>query len=266
VPEPDPNPAAATAETRAERTADEGGAIIAESQPQLQPQQPPLHPQQYESAIEEPTRADGPGRANAARIGQLIENASGTAELGRMLSDNPARIVLFAGTGSGHEADQGTDHLALAAAAHAAAAGIACVVLDIGMRPSSVLTPDVRAPGLGHLISGTAAFGEVIRGDPGHGVDVIGMGRALGNPPLKRLTTAIASLARRYDKVILVADRLQDWPNRHVRPDFAVLVCDPDIDERSRRALYDSVLRRGAGKALIVRNEWASRKPERAAA
>jgi len=206
------------------------------------------------------------GQARAAPVGQWIENAPGTAELGRMLAENPARIVLFAGTGTGHEPDQGTDHLALAAAGHAAAAGRSCVVLDIGIRPSPVLTPDVRAPGLGHLISGTAPFGQVIRRDETRGVDVIGMGRALGNPPLKRLTTAVASLAQRYDKVVLVADRIEDWPNRFIRPDFAVLVCDPELDERSRRAFYDSVLQRGARKALIVRNEWPPQQPASVAA
>jgi uncharacterized protein involved in exopolysaccharide biosynthesis len=206
------------------------------------------------------------GRSMAAQIGQWIENAPGTAELGRLLAEGSERIILFAGTGAGDGPDQGTDHLALAAACHTAKAGRNCVVLDIGMRPSPVLTPDVRAPGLGHLISGTAPFGHVIRHDAARGVDLIGMGRALGNPPLTRLTTAIASLTKRYDKVILVADRVEDWPNRFVRPDFALLVCEPELDDRSRRTVYESVLQRGARKALIVRSEWPLQQPANVAA
>ncbi len=201
-----------------------------------------------------------------ARNAPDIDDAPGTAELGHILTENRARIVLFAGAGPARERESATDRLALAAAARAAAAGCSAVLLDIGLRPSPVLTPHVGEPGLGHLISGRAPFGRVIRRDAERGVDVIGMGRAMGNPPLKRLATAVAKLARRYDKVILVADRVEDWPHLFVRPDFAVLVCDPAMDDASRRALYDSVRKRGAKQALIVRNEWqAAREARRAA-
>jgi hypothetical protein len=173
-----------------------------------------------------------------------------------MIAANPARIILFAGADSA----QGTDYLAAAAASHAGETGCLSVLLDIGLRPSALLTPDVQAPGLGQLISGRVPFGGVIRPNEARGTDVIGMGRAIGNPPLKRLTAVVARLAGRYDKIILVADRLEDWPDRFVRPDLAVLVCSPDLDAQTRRMIYASALRRGARKALIVRHEWPARQ------
>ncbi|HSM39170.1 MAG TPA: exopolysaccharide transport family protein [Afifellaceae bacterium] len=241
----------------AARTPDAGTGNPVENTPEAVPCVAPQEKREPAPQVPEPA---------VARKAPDIDDAPGTAELGRILTENRARIVLFAGAGPARERESATDRLALAAAARAAAAGCAAVLLDIGLRPSPVLTPHVGEPGLGHLISGRAPFGRVIRRDAERGVDVIGMGRAMGNPPLKRLATAVAKLARRYDKVILVADRVEDWPHLFVRPDFAVLVCDPAMDDARRRALYDSVRKRGAKQALIVRNEWqAAREARRAA-
>ncbi len=177
-------------------------------------------------------------------------DAPGTAELAQFLAGSPARTILFAGAGPRH----GVDQLALAAASRAAGTD-RFILLDIGLRPSPLLTLDIRIPGLGDLISGAAPFGQVIRRNVMPSVDVIGMGIARGNPPLKRLTVAVRNLCDRYGKVMLVAHRMEDWPDRFVQPDLAVLVCDPRLDEKSRRALYRQVMKRGAKKALIVRNE-----------
>ncbi len=208
----------------------------------------------------------GAGHASAAPAGDgepppdlsLIDQAPGTAELGKMLADSTARVVLFAGAG----ARQASDSLALAAAARAADADNRLVVLDIGMRPSAALTIDRNLPGLGDLISGASPFGRVIRRDIVPFVDTIGMGRARGNPPLKRLATAIESLAKRYSRVIVVAERTGDWPDQVIRPDLAVIVCDPQMDDRMRLTVYRDVINRGARQALIVRNELASQRPE----
>jgi len=241
----------------AARTPDAGAGNPVENAPEAEPRVAPQEKREPAPQVQKPA---------IARNAPDIDDAPGTAELGRILTENRARIVLFAGAGPSRERESATDRLALAAAARAAAAGCTAVLLDIGLRPSPVLTPHVGEPGLGHLISGRAPFGRVIRRDAERGVDVIGMGRAMGNPPLKRLATAVAKLARRYDKVILVADRVEDWPHLFVRPDFAVLVCDPTMDDASRKALYDSVRKRGAKQALIVRNEWqAAREARRAA-
>jgi uncharacterized protein involved in exopolysaccharide biosynthesis len=208
--------------------------------------------------VSEPARnahaAPAASRSHARPSPLALLDTPGTAELGRALVESPARIILFAGASGTPDIDHGCDRIAFAAAAHAGGEGCRCVLLDIGLRPSPLLTPDVRAPGLGHLISGTVPFGHTLRCNEEYGFDMIGMGRALGNPPLKRLTTVVASLAKRYDKVILVADRVEDWPDRFVRPDFAVLICDPDLDEANRRGLYQRVVKRGARQALIVRN------------
>ena len=120
------------------------------------------------------------------------------------------------------------------------------------MTPSEVLGGRER-PGLGDLLAGEAAFGEVIRRDEGSRVHVIPMGSAEGNPPLQRLQLVVGALTHTYDKVIVVADSLDDWPYEHVRPDLAAIVCGPDTTEAMRTEVYDAALVRGARSALIVR-------------
>jgi electron transfer flavoprotein alpha/beta subunit len=50
-----------------------------------------------------------------------------------------------------------------------------------------------------------------------------------------------------------VADKLADWPYRHLRPDVAALVCGPETTERLRAEVYETALARGAKSAIIVR-------------
>ena len=61
------------------------------------------------------------------------------------------------------------------------------------------------------------------------------MGRARGNPPLKRLTAVIERLAGRYSRVIVVADQVSDWPDRFVRPDLAVITYGLGINAAEKR-------------------------------
>jgi hypothetical protein len=53
--------------------------------------------------------------------------------------------------------------------------------------------------------------------------------------------------------VILVADKLDDWPDEHLRPDVAAIVCGPETTELLRTEVYDTVIARGAKSAIIVR-------------
>ena len=82
---------------------------------------------------------------------------------------------------------------------------------------------------------------------------LIPMGSVEGNPPLQRLQLVVGALTHTYDKVIVVADSLDDWPYDHVRPDIAAIVCGPDTTEAMRTEVYDAALVRGAHSALIVR-------------
>ena len=106
-------------------------------------------------------------------------------------------------------------------------------------------------------MSGLASFGQVIRRDVLPGVDAIGMGRARGNPPLKRLMTTIANLASRYSRVIVIADQIEDWPDRFIRPDLAIIAYRPGMDAEDKRLLYEHILRRGAGQVVLVRDEFS---------
>ncbi|HEX2256297.1 MAG TPA: exopolysaccharide transport family protein [Afifellaceae bacterium] len=178
----------------------------------------------------------------------LPENAPGTVEVARMLAEPAVRMALFAGAQGG----EGAGEIALAAARLAAESGSRPVLLDVGVRPSPALGPDGE-PGLGELLSGDAAFGEVIRRMEGSRVHFIPMGTAESDPPLQRLTLVIGALAHTYDKVVIVADALGDWPAEHVRPDLAAIICGPALDEAGRKAAYEWTLEQGARSAIVVR-------------
>jgi hypothetical protein len=70
---------------------------------------------------------------------------------------------------------------------------------------------------------------------------------------LQRLQLVLGALSHSYDKVIVVADSLDDWPDEHVKPDLAAIVCGPDATEDARTEAYDATLARGARSAIIVR-------------
>jgi polysaccharide biosynthesis transport protein len=176
------------------------------------------------------------------------EDAPGTAEVARMLADPAVRVALFAGADGG----EGAGEVALAAARLAAAEGARPVLLDVGVEPSPVLGAEGE-PGLGELLSGKAAFGEVIRRMEGARIHYIAMGSAEDDPPLQRLSLVIGALSHTYDKVVVVADALADWPAEHVRPDLAAIVCGAGRAEAGRKAVYEWVLEQGARSAVVVR-------------
>lgn len=176
------------------------------------------------------------------------EDAPGTAEVARMLADPAVRVALFAGADGG----EGAGEVALAAARLAAAEGARPVLLDVGVEPSPVLGAEGE-PGLGELLSGKAAFGEVIRRMEGARIHYIAMGSAEDDPPLQRLSLVIGALSHTYDKVVVVADALADWPAEHVRPDLAAIICGAGRAEAGRKAVYEWVLEQGARSAVVVR-------------
>jgi polysaccharide biosynthesis transport protein len=176
------------------------------------------------------------------------EDAPGTVELARALADPAVRLALFVGA----EGGEGAGEVALAAARLAAEDGARPVLLDIGVKPSPVLGGDAT-PGLGELLSGNAAFGEVIRRMEGSRIHFIAMGSAEEDPPLQRLSLVIGALAHTYDKVVVVADALGDWPAEHVRPDLAAIVCGSDLELAERQAAYEWALERGARSAVVIR-------------
>lgn len=177
-----------------------------------------------------------------------LEDSPGNLELARALAHGSVRVALFAGA----QGDEGAGDIAVAAARLASAKDLRSVLLDIGMTPSDALGGGA-VPGLGDLLSGNAAFGEVIRREEASGLHFIAMGSAEDDIPLQRISLVIGALAHSYDKVIIVADALHDWPAEHVRPDLVAIVCGPDLDEAGRRAAYHRALEQGARSALIVR-------------
>ena len=70
---------------------------------------------------------------------------------------------------------------------------------------------------------------------------------------MQRMQLVIAALTHTYDKVIIVADKLDDWPNDYLQPDVAAIVCGPETTESLRADVYDTALLRGAKSAVIVR-------------
>ena len=171
----------------------------------------------------------------------------GTAELADIIASPAVRLILFAGAAGG----EGAGEIAFSAARQAAN-DLRFVLLDVGRNPSQALGAG-EAPGLGDLLAGEAAFGEVIRRDDATRLHTISSGSQDRNPPLQRMQLVVGALTHTYDKVVVVADRLDDWPHEHVKPDLAAIVCGPETTEQLRTELYDTAVARGAKNAVIVR-------------
>ncbi|HWT30830.1 MAG TPA: exopolysaccharide transport family protein, partial [Propylenella sp.] len=191
--------------------------------------------------------ADAPPEADAAAAEAAAER-KGTAELADIIASPAVRLILFAGAVGG----EGAGDIAFSAARQAATNDVRFVLMDVGRNPSEVLGGG-EAPGLGDLLAGEAAFGEVIRRDEAARLHTISSGSPDRNPPLQRMQLVVGALTHTYDKVVIVADRLEDWPHDHVKPDLAAIVCGPDTTELSRTELYDTAIARGAKNVLIVR-------------
>ena len=191
--------------------------------------------------------------ANAAPVAPIVvdsDSESGdieAAELAAIIADPTVRLALFAGA----KGSEGAGEIAFSAAREAAKEKLRSIVIDIGRRPSPAL--GYERPGLCDLLGGSASFGEVIQRDDAARVHMIPYGATENAPPMQRMQLAVAALAHSYDKVILVADKLADWPDRHLRPDVAALVCGPETTERLRAEVYETALARGAKSAIIVR-------------
>jgi tyrosine-protein kinase Etk/Wzc len=191
--------------------------------------------------------------ANAAPVAPIVvdsDSESGdveAAELAAIIADPTVRLALFAGA----KGSEGAGEIAFSAAREAAKEKLRSIVIDIGRRPSPAL--GYERPGLCDLLGGSASFGEVIQRDDVARVHMIPYGATENAPPMQRMQLAVAALAHSYDKVILVADKLADWPDRHLRPDVAALVCGPETTERLRAEVYETALARGAKSAIIVR-------------
>jgi hypothetical protein len=82
---------------------------------------------------------------------------------------------------------------------------------------------------------------------------VIPLGTSEKDTPMQRMQMVVGALTHTYDKVIVVADRIDDWPDEFVKPDLAAIVCGPDTSESLRTEVYDVALARGAHSAIIVR-------------
>lgn len=175
------------------------------------------------------------------------EGSPETTELGGIISDPGIGLALFVGAGGG----EGVGGIAFSSARQAAKQKLRCIVIDIGRRPSKVL--GTERPGLCDLLAGSASFGEVIRRDDRARVHLIPYGPTGEAPPLQRMQLVVAALSHSHDKVLIVADRLDDWPDEYLKPDVAAIVCDPETTERLRTAVYDTALQRGAKSAVIVR-------------
>ncbi len=171
---------------------------------------------------------------------------TGSGELAEIIADEKVRLALFAGA----EGGEGAGGIAFSAARQAARDKIRSIVIDMGHMPSEAL--GYERPGLCDLLNGTAAFGEVIQRDDSARVHMIPYG-ANGEPPMQRMKLVVGALAHSYDKVIVVADKLDDWPNDYLQPDVAAIVCGPDTTEGLRADLYEAALARGAKSAIIVR-------------
>jgi hypothetical protein len=198
-----------------------------------------------EAAVEE-----APLQEEAAAVAAALAMESdrhGTTELAEILANPAVRVALFAGADGG----EGAGGIAYSAARLATRQKLKCVVIDVGTVPSKAL--GLERPGLGDLLLGDAAFGEVIRRDEDSGVHVIPLGTTKGAPPVQRLQIVINALTHTYDKVIVVADKLDEWPDEHVRPDVAAIVCGSETTELLRTEVYDAALARGAKSAIIVR-------------
>ena len=175
------------------------------------------------------------------------DDAAGTAGLAGILANPSVRVALF----SGAEGGEGAGEVAFSAAKMAAEQDTRCVLVDVGRKPSEAL--GLERPGLGDLLAGDAAFGEVIQRDEENHVHIIPLGEVEENAPLQRMRLVIGALTHTYDKVVVVADKLDDWPDEHVQPDVAAIVCEADASELLCSQMYEAALERGARSAIIVR-------------
>lgn len=175
------------------------------------------------------------------------DDAPGSAGLAEIIASSSVRIALFAGA----EGGEGAGAVAFSAAREAAKQKVRCVVIDVGRVASEALGNE--RPGLADLLAGDAAFGEVIQRDDAARVHTIPLGSTEKYPSMQRIQLVIGALTHTYDKVIVVADKLDDWPDEFVRPDIAAIVCGPETTESLRTEVYDVALARGAHSALIVR-------------
>ena len=199
---------------------------------------PPPPPPPVEYARPEPVEDD---------TAAIEPEESGSTELAEIISGPDIRIALFAGAVGG----EGAGAVAFSAARQAARAKIRCIVVDMGRTPSPAL--GFERPGLCDLLMGTAAFGEVIQRDEAARVHFVPYGSTGSDPPLQRMQLVIGALAHSYDRVIAVADKLDDWPDEHLRPDVTAIVCSTETTEMLRAEVYDSALARGSKTAVIVR-------------
>jgi Mrp family chromosome partitioning ATPase len=179
--------------------------------------------------------------------GERIPDSSGTSELAEIVASPAVRVALFTGA----EGGEGAGDIAFSTARLAAQQKLRCILVDVGLTPSEALGQE--RPGLGELLAGEAAFGEVIRRDDAARVHVIPLGGIGKDAPFKRLQMVVGALTHTYDKVIVVAEKMDDWPNEHIRPDVAAVVCGPETTEALRTEVYDAALARGAESAIIVR-------------
>jgi len=171
----------------------------------------------------------------------------GMTDLAELMASPGVKCVLFAGDGGAFagEAAFGASRLL------ARNEGLRVILMDIGVTPSPALKRN-GGPGLGDLLSGDAPFGDAIRLDGDSRVHFIPLGSMEQDPPLQRLSLVIGALSHSYDRVVVVADRYDDWPAEYVTPDLAVLVCGPQEDSQSRKSLHRSALDAGARAALVL--------------
>jgi len=212
-----------------------------------------VEPEEVPKTLVEASTAEQPEEAKP-EAPQAPESASlpdgemsGTAGLAEIIAGTSVRVALFTGA----EGGEGTGAIAFATAREAAKQKVRCVLVDVGREPSEALGHE--RPGLADLLAGDASFGEVIQRDDSARVHMIPLGSAEKNPPMQRMQLVIGALTHTYDKVIVVADRIDDWPDEFVKPDIAAIVCGPETSESLRTEVYDVALARGALSAVIVR-------------
>ncbi|MBZ8134559.1 exopolysaccharide transport family protein [Afifella sp. IM 167] len=184
----------------------------------------------------------------------------GMTDLASLMASEGVKTVLFAGDGGAFAGDA-----ALAASRLLARNdGLRVILMDIGVEPSPALDRD-GGPGLGDLLSGETPFGDAIRLDGDSRVHFIPLGSMEQDPPLQRLSLVVGALRHSYDRVVVVADRYDDWPAEFVTPDLAVLVCAPEADSQARRTLHRSAIDAGARAALVLqRSDEEAPEPQRA--
>ncbi|WP_051631131.1 GumC family protein [Afifella pfennigii] len=183
----------------------------------------------------------------------------GMADLAELMATAGLKTVLFAGNGGAFAGEVALGASRLVAREH----GLRLVVMDIGVEPSEPLQQD-GGPGLGDLLSGEAPFGDAIRLDGDSRVHFIPLGSMAQDPPLQRLTLVIGALSYTYDRVVIVANRFEDWPVDYISPDLAMVVCAADADPEARRSLHRQALDAGARSALVLQREAPPEAEEQA--